>query len=629
MTLFFIAFIAGVLTVLAPCILPLLPVVVGGSLDNKGGGVSLARAVTVTVSLSVSLIAFTLLLKVSTLLVDIPPDVWKWISGSIIIFFGLVSIFPKLWERLPFVARWNADSNIALGKGFKRKSVWGDVIIGAALGPVFSTCSPTYFVILATVLPVSLALGIVYLAAYVVGLALALLFVAFLGQRLMGKLGIAADPHGPFKRLLGILFLLVGLAILTGYDKRLQLDILNSGFYDVTRIEQRLLESQAMPTAPLSAPVGPATDMPPVDAMDATTSAMMGTTTAKSATERPATRYLSATQKAVLYKKPPELTGIDGYINTDGKPIKLSDYKGKVVLLDIWTYSCINCQRTLPYVTSWYEKYKDKGFVVIGIHTPEFAFEHVQKNVEDATRRFGIHYPVVLDNEYATWNALDNHYWPRKYLIDVDGYIVYDHAGEGAYTEAEEVIQKALMERSARMGTDDTGIATTTSDFGAGTNRWGVGSPETYFGSARNDFLGNGERGESGVQTFTEPLAIDPNTLYLIGKWNVAPEYAETTEDVGSSKVGSDRIDYLFTAKHLYFVAGAKANPVTIEVTLDGKPLDETNKGADVFIKEGRSYVTIGANTLYDIVNAPDYGKHLIEFIVSSPGLQVYTFTFG
>ena len=447
MSLLLIAFIAGILTVLAPCILPLLPVVVGGSLDNKGGGVSLKRAFVVTASLSVSLIVFTLLLKVSTLFINIPPDVWKWVSGSIIIFFGLISIFPKLWESIPIVAKWSADSNIALGKGFQKKSVWGDIIIGASLGPVFSTCSPTYFVILATVLPVSFALGLVYLAAYVVGLSLSLLAIAFVGQKLMSRLGVAADPHGWFKRTLGVLFLLVGIAIITGYDKRIQIDLLNSGFFDVTKVEQKLLEGNDTKVAPLTAPVGPSTDMPTITTdtvvgnstsseMTASSSKTMVATSSRKkdtmgtpTTPKPAMHYLSATEKAVLYKKTAELTGIDGYINTGGKPIKISDYKGKaVVLIDIWTYSCINCQRTLPYVTSWYGKYKDKGFVIIGVHTPEFAFEHIQKNVEDAMKKDGVLYPVVLDNEYATWNAFGNQFWPRKYLVDIDGYIVYDQA---------------------------------------------------------------------------------------------------------------------------------------------------------------------------------------------------------
>lgn len=338
--------------------------------------------------------------------------------------------------------------------------------------------------------------------------------------------------------------------------------------------------------------------------------------------------YLSATEKAVLYKKPAELTGIDGYINTGGSPIKISDYKGKsVVLVDIWTYSCINCQRTLPYITSWYGKYKDKGLVVIGVHTPEFAFEHVQKNVEDATKRFGITYPVVLDNNYETWNAFGNRFWPRKYLIDIDGYIVYDHIGEGDYDKTELAIQKALMERSARMGGDTSAIATPTTKIQSTAGI--TGSPETYFGASRNKSLGNGEGGKVGEQNFIEPVTIKSNTLYLIGKWNITNEYAETSASVGDGATSSDRIDYRYQSRNVYFVAGAKGSAVTMEVTQDGKPLDATNKGTDVFIKDGKSYVTISDNRLYKVVEGKKSEEHLLEFIISSPGLQAYTFTFG
>ena len=143
-------------------------------------------------------------------------------------------------------------------------------------------------------------------------------------------------------------------------------------------------------------------------------------------------------EKSKRYSVAKEITTPDGFINTDGKPVTIGEFVGKkVVLLDIWTYSCINCQRTTPYLNAWYEKYKDDGLVIIGLHTPEFEFEKVYQNVLDATNRLGIKYPVVLDNDYSTWNAYQNRFWPRKYLIDIDGFVVYDHIGEGAYEETE------------------------------------------------------------------------------------------------------------------------------------------------------------------------------------------------
>lgn len=240
MTLLLLSFVAGILTVLAPCILPILPVIVGGSIE--GGSASRSRAFVIVTSLGVSLITFTLLLKASTAFIMVPAAFWMYLSGGIVIFFGLTLLFPGLWERLPFVSWLNRDSNKLLSAGYRRGGFWGDVLMGSALGPVFSACSPTYFILLATVLPVSYALGVVYLAVYVLGLCLALLLIALLGQRLADKLGFAADPKGLFKRALGALFLVVGFAIIAGWDKQLQIKLLDTGFLDVTKIEQRLLE---------------------------------------------------------------------------------------------------------------------------------------------------------------------------------------------------------------------------------------------------------------------------------------------------------------------------------------------------------------------------------------------------
>ena len=240
MTLLLISFIAGVLTVLAPCVLPLLPVIVGGSME--GGSASRRRAFVIVASLGVSLILFTLLLKASTVLIGVPEAFWKWVSGLIIIVFGLTLLVPSLWERLPFVGKVNRGSNRLLATGYHRGGFWGDVIMGAVLGPVFSACSPTYFVLLASVLPVSFALGVAYLGVFVLGLCLSLLLIALLGQRLADRLGWVADPRGIFKRVLGALFVLVGIAVITGIDKQFQIWVLDTGFLDVTRIEQKLLE---------------------------------------------------------------------------------------------------------------------------------------------------------------------------------------------------------------------------------------------------------------------------------------------------------------------------------------------------------------------------------------------------
>lgn len=183
------------------------------------------------------------MLKASTALIAIPPAVWTSISGGILVVFGAILLFPTLWERLPGLGRLTTSSNKLVGAGHQKKSVWGDIVIGAALGPVFATCSPTYFVILATVLPASFLLGTTYLLAYIAGLALVLLAISLLGQSLATRLSWIADGHGWFKRGLGLLFLLVGLAVMTGFDKVIETKILDSGVFDVTQVEQRLLDT--------------------------------------------------------------------------------------------------------------------------------------------------------------------------------------------------------------------------------------------------------------------------------------------------------------------------------------------------------------------------------------------------
>lgn len=233
-----VSFFAGILTVLAPCVLPLLPVIIGSSLSGRGR----LTPYVVVGSLSASIILFTYLLKASTAFISVPQEFWTYLSGGILFFFGLTLLFPALWEHLPGVAKLSVGSNKLVGAGYQRKSITGDILIGAALGPVFSTCSPTYFVILASVLPVSFALGTAYLLAYTLGLALVLLLVALLGQRFADRLSALSDPRGLFKRGIGVLFIVLGILIATGYEKKLEARILDSGYFDITVFEQKLLE---------------------------------------------------------------------------------------------------------------------------------------------------------------------------------------------------------------------------------------------------------------------------------------------------------------------------------------------------------------------------------------------------
>ncbi len=619
MILFILSFVAGVLTILAPCTLPLLPVIVGSSVsgssdpnDKKG---NYSKAFTIAASLGISIILFTFVLKVSTLFINIPQTVWEVVSGVIIVIFGLVGLFPTIWEKVPFISAMNRSSNKMLAEGYKKKSFWGDVIIGASLGPVFSTCSPTYFVILATVLPQSFLLGLVDLIAYAVGLSGMLLLVAFLGQKLVNRIGTLSDSNGLFKRGLGALFIIIGLLVMFGVDKIIEAKLLSSGLFDITRVEQSLLSFNDKSNSG----GGPSNDI--TFNQDATTSdplindQSMSSTTASSTNDqstvvptKPATSVIKTQSHG---PKAPELVSPNGYINTGGQPITISQFKGKkVILLDIWTYSCINCQRTLPYVEAWYEKYKDMGLEVIGLHTPEFAFEKVQKNVEDAVKRLGITYPVVLDNEYQTWNAYGNQYWPRKYLINENGEIIYNHIGEGEYDITEKEIQKALAELNGG-GNVPTGTTVPTNAISYTSDK--VGSPETYFGSGRNVFLANGTPQQAGTQTLTFPdkSSMVSNKLYLEGTWNFTQEYAQNT--------GSAKVMFKYNTKNVYFVASSDKSQdsnkvVTVTVLKDGVKVNT---------------VSISENKLYTLIEGSDYGEHTLELDIEGGGLDAFTFTFG
>ena len=240
MIFFLIAILAGILTVLAPCILPFLPIIIGSS-ETKDRRIS-RRALVVIGSLAVSVVVFTLLLKVSTLLIDIPQMFWNVFSGAVIILVGLAIVFPLLWARIPFVQRLSILSNKAIGAGYQKKNYSGDVLIGLALGPVFTTCSPTYLFIIATVLPAGFLVGFIYLLAFTVGLVIALLLVAYFGGQLVRKITSHIGTTNRVKQIFGVLIILVGIAILTGYDKKLETAILDSGYGATIHFEESLIE---------------------------------------------------------------------------------------------------------------------------------------------------------------------------------------------------------------------------------------------------------------------------------------------------------------------------------------------------------------------------------------------------
>ena len=319
------------------------------------------------------------------------------------------------------------------------------------------------------------------------------------------------------------------------------------------------------------------------------------------------------------FKQSPELAKISGYINTE--PIKIADLRGKVVLVDFWTYSCINCIRTIPYLNAWNEKYANQGLVIIGVHTPEFEFEKNIDNVKAAVEKFGIKYPVVQDNDRGTWNAFENRYWPRKYLVDDEGFIRYDHIGEGSYAETEKVIQSLLAERAANTG-QAININESISQPGAVQSvEFGkIQTPELYFGYgyARTK-LGNPEgfKPDSVVNySIPENSDIKPSTIYLSGEWKNNVDSMELQGQVG-------KIVLSYSAKSVNIVAGGKGELHIIE---DQVQLTGDGRGSDV---SESGQVDVDGQRLYNIAMHDNYGNHTIEITAIGSGFQIYTFTFG
>lgn len=331
------------------------------------------------------------------------------------------------------------------------------------------------------------------------------------------------------------------------------------------------------------------------------------------------------------FKKAPDFAKITGYINTEeGRPINLKDLKGKVVLVDFWTYSCINCIRTLPYLVDWNEKYADKGLVIVGVHSPEFEFEKNVDNVKAAVQKYGIKYPVIQDNDKGTWDAYQNRYWPRKYLVDNEGYIRYDHIGEGGYAETEKVIRSLLAERAAQTGISainlDTNTNTTTPKNVQTVDFTKVKTPELFFGYefARAP-LGNSE-GFRPNQTVTYSIPqrsdLKPNTIYLIGDWKNNADNMELQSDTG-------RIALAYSAKSVNIVAGGKGEGGGEELSISENGVALTNKSGRGIDLSEQGKLVVDGQRLYNIVMHEGYDWRSLIIDVKGKGFQIYTLTFG
>lgn len=555
------AFFAGIITVFAPCVFALLPVVIGGSMS--GNVQDKRRPFIIAASLAVSLIVFTLLLKVTTLFIDVPPTVITGISGAIIVLLGLALLFPAVYDRLIIALNLQARSQRLLSKSSGKGQLIGPIITGAALGPVFSSCSPVYAYILATVLPVNFGAAMAYILAYVLGLSAMLLLIGFFGQKLVRRLKWASNPRGWFTRVVAVLFVIIGLLIITGYDKKFQTYVSENTPFNFDAISAKLIPA--------------------------------GTT---------------ASKDGVLNVEPykaPEITGISQLINSDQQTIE--GLKGKVVLVDFWTYSCINCIRTQPYLKQWYDTYKNSGFEIIGMHAPEFSFEKNLTNVKKAVEDAGLKYPIGLDNDFSTWAAYENQYWPASYLIDAEGNVRRVHYGEGGYKETEQAIRDLLSDTGKSLPSPTTLANGATSSKNE--------TPETYLGTKRaGNYVGD-TRLITGQRSYTLGELQKVNQWTLGGTWNVASE--------GITAVTDSKLRIRVAAKDMYLVTGSDVKGA-IDITVDGKPVSQTaHAGNDV--SDSRVAVTMAQ--LYKIVRFDTFTSDAVVELSVPAGVQLNTFTFG
>jgi cytochrome c biogenesis protein CcdA/thiol-disulfide isomerase/thioredoxin len=532
-----------------------------------GDSTNIKRPLIITASLAVSLFIFTLLLKASTLLINIPPGSITVVSGVILITLGILTLFPALYARaINGLGLENRAQNM-LGEGAKRRGIIGPIIIGAALGPVFSSCSPVYAYLVATVLPIDFTRALISILAYILGLAVTLLIISYFGQRAIKRFRFAVNPKGWFQRGLGILFILVGLLVASGSSVGVQAYVSDHTPFNLNAVNQALIPAQ-----------GPQID-----------------------------------KDKVLNVKPydaPELTGLQEWINSD--PQTIAGLKGKVVYVDFWTYSCINCVRNNPHLEKLYEQYKESGFTILGIHAPEFSFEKLPANVRKAAQDQKITYPIALDNDFDTWNAFKNNSWPAGYLIDADGKVRRVHTGEGEYVETEQAVRSLLTEAGKKYpdaAVEDGGELPISKSQ----------TPETYLGSTRaSDYVGSPALAAgSGLRMFTSAATHQQNQWDLSGQWDTQPD-----QIVSGSNA---KLHFTVSAKEVYLVAGA-TTPQQITVLINGQPVSLAQvAGSDVT----DSQVTIGESKLYRLVSFPELRRdQQLELQVPS-GVTLNVFTFG
>jgi cytochrome c biogenesis protein CcdA/thiol-disulfide isomerase/thioredoxin len=570
------ALVAGAGTALSPCVLPVLPAVLSAGVT---GGRRRPLGVVAGLALSFTFATVALVYVIAAL--GLPNDLVRTLAIVTLLVFGVLLLLPPLADR---VEAW--ISRIVPGPARPGGDGFGSgLVVGASLGFVYAPCAGP---ILAGVITVSAAQDFTFgrlavALAYSLGSAGVLYALILGGRRLTDRL----DAYrGRIQAAMGVVMLAVAFVMIADLDVKFENQIarhLPSALVDpASRIEQSPSVSEGLANLRGGGPVS----------------------------HQGGAAQAAAGKRLPVVFRAPDFTGTQHWFNTPGdRPLSLAGLRGEVVLVDFWTYTCINCIRTLPYLESWYRKYHRDGFTVVGVHTPEFPFEKEASNVQRAIGDDGLTYPVAQDNDAATWTAYHNQYWPADYLIDAQGRVRLVHFGEGSYAETEGAIRSLLAEAGGAGLGGRANVRSQTPDPRA--------TPESYLGAARADRFANGQI-RPGTQRFqaVPPGRLGPDQLAYGGQWTISGESATAGHDAS--------LELNFDARRVFCVLGSPARRRTMQVLLDGHPIPGSLAGQDVH--GGKA--TISSQRLYRLVDLPHAGRHLLTLRLA-PGIAGYAFTFG
>ena len=574
MILFGLAYLGGVLTILSPCILPVLPFVFARAdrpFLRSGLPMLLGMAATFALIATLAAVGGGWAVRAN--------EYGRWLALGLLTLFAVTLLFPALADRLtrPLVSLGGRLTEATTAEA----NIGQSVVLGVATGLLWAPCAgPILGLILtAAALQGASAETALLLLTYAAGAGTSLAVALLAGRKVFAALNRSQKAEEWIRRVLGVLVLAAVVAVAFGLDRGLLTRLSGPATSGIEQgLISRLAPSMAGAREPQASANGTLPDLGPA----------------------------------------PSLDGAVAWINSP--PLTMAGLKGKVVVVDFWTYSCINCLRSIPYVEAWSRRYADQGLVVIGVHTPEFAFERQLANVQKAVKDLGVTYPVAVDSDWTIWKAFRNGYWPAHYFIDAKGRLRHTHFGEGEYEQSEQVIRQLLAERNGAPVTG--GLADVkASGVQRGADFSAMASPETYLGYEKaKGFAGPAPLQPDKVATYASPASLAHNQWALGGLWKDTAAFA-------SAHAAATRITYRFHARDLNMVLGPPTSgKVRFRITVDGKP-PGADHGVDVDA-QGRGVVD--SQRLYQLVRQKDVAgdrTFRIEFL--DPGAQAYTFTFG